>query len=89
MLFAKHIAHDKLIHGNQHSQYPKKSKKQPETWTGIRLEDYKNFKNQKIEVDKLRKVWWKRKELKKSWKEEMEWSTCEVNAKTVVEEDVP
>ena len=25
------MAHDKLIHGNQHSQYPKEHKKQAET----------------------------------------------------------
>ena len=47
-LFAKHFGHDKLIHGNQHSQYPKKPKKQPETWTGIR----QTRRRQKIQESK-------------------------------------
>ena len=57
LLFATRVAHDQLIHSNQHSQYPKKHKKKPETRKQLRLEDDRRFKDQKTE----KSSWWLKK----------------------------
>ena len=49
------MTHDNLIHCNQHSQYPKKHKKQPETHKKGRPEDDRKFKNQKREITLISK----------------------------------
>ena len=41
------VGHDNLIPGNQHSQYLKMHKKQPETRKQVRLENDRRFKRQK------------------------------------------